>query len=259
MVSPEMLRERFKSNYYATREERPDGDSLIATQQIARHIALLYRLRIGSIVVTFVSNLDRPGRIELSNSDDFFVELHSDYRRQYEQVAAILVHEVAHIFCHRYKLSIGNTFEDEVLTDTTAVYLGAGVPILNAFTEESDCSPETPNGKKVSYFGYITPDEFGYLLAKRHSTFGDDPTSFLKTSPGNEAYKCGRERAQRDFCPPLLSAPLFARVAFRAKRYLTSEVVFGCPTCFQRLRLPTRRGTILVKCPTCHDRLICAS
>ena len=218
-----------------------------------------YRLRIGSVVVTFVPNLDRPGRIELSSSDDFFIELHSDFRRRYEQVAAILAHEVAHIFCHRLKLSIGGTFEDEILTDTTAVYLGAGVPILNAFTEERDYSAETLNQKKQQCFGYITPDEFGYLLAKRHLTFGDDPASFLKTTPGTGAYKCGRERAQLDFCPPLLSAPMAARAAFRIRRCFTSEVIFGCPVCFQRLRLPTGRGAISVRCPTCHDRFPCAT
>jgi hypothetical protein len=257
VISPDTLRARFASAYHATRAERPDGDSIIATQQIARRIALLYRLRIGTVVVTFVSSLDRPGRIELSDSDDFFIELHADYRRRYEQVAAILAHEVAHIFCHRLKLSIGDTFQDEVLTDTTATYLGAGVPILNAFTEESAYSPETPNLRKQQCFGYITPDEFGYLLAKRHSLFGEDPAPFLTTTPGTEAYRCGRERAQQDLRPPLRSAPLAARAAYRMKRAFTKTILFDCPTCFQRLRLPTGRGEISVRCPNCHEQFPC--
>lgn len=253
------LRTRFASSYHAARNERPDGDSVVATQQIARRIAMLYRLRIGTVVVTFVSNLDRPGRIELSDSDDFFIELHAEYRRRYEQVAAILAHEVAHIFCHRLKISIGDTFEDEVLTDTTAVYLGAGVPILNAFTDESDYSAEASNRRRQQCFGYITPDEFGYLLAKRHSTFGDDPSSHLTTTPGTEAYKCGRDRALQDLRPPLRSAPLASRAAFHVKRRFMSEVLFDCPTCFQRLRLPTGRGAISVRCATCHDRFPCTT
>lgn len=282
-LSPEGVR-RFVSGYHATRDERPSGNSIIATQHIARRIAALYQLRIGSVVVTFVSHLDRPGRIELSDSDDFFIELQSDYRRRYEQVAAILAHEIAHIFCHRLKISIGNTFEDEVLTDTAAAYLGAGVPILNAFTEESDYTADTPNRMRQQCFGYITPDEFGYVLAKRHAAFGENPLSSLATKSGTEAYQYGRARAQQDLlCPPLRSAPISARAAYRFRRHFASRsenpdigpasssssyyferanghaVIFHCPTCFQRLRLPTRHNNISVKCPLCCGQFICAT
>lgn len=281
-LSPEGVR-RFASGYHARRDERPSGDSIIATQYIARRIAALYRLQIGSIVVTFVSHLDRPGRIELSDSDDFFIELQSDYRRQYEKVAAILVHEIAHIFCHKLKISIGNTFEDEVLTDTAAAYLGAGVPILNAFTEESDYTADTPDRMRQQCFGYITPDEFGYLLAKRHATFGENPAPSLTTTSGTKAYKAGCERAQEDvLCPPLQSASILARAAYRYRRYFATRsnhlavapaspstyyfdavngyaVVFHCPTCFQRLRLPTHRNRISVKCPVCCGHFMCAT
>jgi hypothetical protein len=286
-ISPKVLG-TFTSGYHATRAERPSGDSVIATQLIARRIAQLYRLPIGSVVVSFVSHLARPGQIELSNSNDFFIELHAEHCHSYERVAAILAHEIAHIFCHRLGISIGNTFEDEVLTDTTAAYLGAGVPILNAFDVESGFTLETPNRMRLRCFGYITPDEFGYLLAKRHAALGEDPKPFLVSKLGIEAYRFGRGRAQRDMrSPPLRSANVASWAAYRARRHFFTRkhpqeaqprlserersgryefensqghaVLFDCPTCFQRLRLPIGRSNILVRCPNCRERFACAT
>lgn len=289
VFSYEVLR-TFRSGYYATRQERPSGDAVIATQDIARRIAGLYRLQIGTVIVSFVSHLNRPGQIELSDSNDFFIELHSEYRYQYKQVAAILAHEIAHIVCHRLKISIGNKFENEVLTDTTAAYLGAGVPILNAFTEERDFTGtgEASIQLRQVCFGYTTPDEFGYLLAKRHAAVGDDPEAFLTSKPGIDAYKIGVDRARQDLSSaPLMSAGIRARASYRLRRYVASRrklsgqkkppvetvgaqayqfeiaeecsVLFDCPTCFQRLRLPTGHDRIAVRCPSCHERFACAT
>lgn len=286
-VSPQIL-QTYRFGYYATWAERPSGDAVIATQGIARRIALLYRLDVGSVVVSFVSHLKRPGQIELSNSNDFFIELHSEYRHRYEQIAAILAHEVAHIFCHRLKMSIGSTFEDEVMTDTTAAYLGAGVPILNAFTEESDFTQEAPNRFRQLCFGYITPAEFGYVLEKRRAAIGDDPVPFLTSKPGIAAYDIGAARARQELLlPPLSTAGIGARAAYRINRYVSARngqrghgsamvlplrsrayefetaercsVLFDCPTCFQRLRLPTHRKKISVKCPVCRGHFLCAT
>jgi hypothetical protein len=64
--------------------------------------------------------------VELSQSNEFFVELQSQHRFAAKAIAAILAHEVAHIFLHRCGVRFPDEFENEVLTDTTAVYVGFG-------------------------------------------------------------------------------------------------------------------------------------
>lgn len=284
-LSPSVIRS-FSSSYNATRNEVPSGDAIIATQHIARRIAALYQLQVGAIVVSFVSHLKGPGQIELSNSNDFFVELNSEHRYNHREVAAILAHEVAHIFCHKHDIAVGGTFENEVLTDSVAAYLGAGVPILNAFTEEADFMAKEPNRMRQQCFGYITPDEFGYLLAKRQAAFGEDPTANLTSKKAVEAFTAGRARAQQELqCPPLRSAGLGRRLLYNARRSSAAGVrrdtgkssdrqpirrigyefeftrvncvVFECPICFQRLRVPTHQKSIAVKCSVCETRSVC--
>jgi hypothetical protein len=73
-------------------------DPLIGTQHLAKRIAAHYRLPVTTVIVTFSSSLKPPGRVELSQSDEFVVELQSQYRFAAKAIAAILAHEVAHIF-----------------------------------------------------------------------------------------------------------------------------------------------------------------
>jgi hypothetical protein len=87
------------------------SDPALSTQRLARNIAIHFRLAVRSIVVTFSSGLPMPGRVELSNSSDFFsdffIEIHTDHHSQPECVAAILAHEIAHIFLYQHPLPSG--------------------------------------------------------------------------------------------------------------------------------------------------------
>ena len=86
-------------------------EPLIGTQHLAKRIAAHYRLPVTTVMVTFSSSLKPPGRVELSQSNEFLVELQSKYRFAPKAIAAILAHEVAHIFLHRCGVRFPDEFE----------------------------------------------------------------------------------------------------------------------------------------------------
>lgn len=246
-----------------------------SAQTMAREIARVYRLKVGTLVVTFRSDLDVPGRVELGPGDDFFVEVHSDLKTKPRQMAAVLAHEVAHIFLHHHRLRLPDTLDDEILTDTTALIYGFGGLMLDTYVvvetvrQVGDMTQTTRHERKL---GYLSPDEYGYLLQKRGMF---DAFDALSGDAARGAYEEGTGRHLRDLGPPLQSAGpgqrllywmrgLWARW-FKRHRDLDEDddyafargrVTFRCPTCAQRLRLPLGK-TVVATCGRCKEAHPC--
>ena len=242
------------------------AEPTIAVQRMARAIAMHYRLAISTVVVTFRSDLSVPGRVELSNSSDFFIEIHSDHRFQPDCVAAILTHEIAHIFLHMHRIRFEPEFQNEVLTDTAAAYLGGGIVILNGTTETEREVDLNRIEKHSRHFGYLTVDEFGYVLAKRDILHSRDSCRCLKRGLPKDGYRTGRrlleaERRERPFVP----RPVMDRLAHQIVRKLgrdeaqSAPMVFPCPSCSQPLRLPRSRKKLSVHCSICDSYFDCYS
>jgi hypothetical protein len=138
------------------------SDIVIYTQNIAKQITNSLGLCIVKVVVTFVPNLGVPGRVQLSAGNSFLVEIDNMYISKTNLISAILAHEIAHIYLFKHNISFKDTLQNEVLTDTTAAFLGCAWLILNSSYEETSFSLTT-----VNWFGYITQYEVGYILAKR--------------------------------------------------------------------------------------------
>jgi hypothetical protein len=241
-------------------------DPLIGTQYLAKRIAAYYRLPVTKVIVTFSGSLKPPGRVELSQSNEFFVELQSQYRFATNAVAAILAHEVAHIFLHRCGVGFADEFENEVLTDTTAVYVGFGPTILNAVSQTQSYLPNNVVQTRMHYFGYLTLDEFGYILAKRDAIWGADSASKIDSGISTEAFECGRSRYEGELrYRPFVVRPWHQRLthwmsgggAFSSKVF--RPITFTCPCCSQGLRIPETHRRLSVHCPTCDSRFICYS
>ena len=80
----------------------PNEDPVIAIQRLARAIAEHLGLPSGKIVVTFDPTLENSGQVELSNQDVYFIDLQARYRHERQwDIAAILGHEITHIFLFR--------------------------------------------------------------------------------------------------------------------------------------------------------------
>ena len=241
-------------------------EPIIGTQHLAKRIAGHYRLPVTTVIVTFSSSLQPPGRVELSHSNEFFVELQSQFRSTPKAIAAVLAHEVAHIFLHRCGVRFPVEFENEVLTDTTAIYVGFGPTIMNAATETTSHLPNNVIQTRTHHFGYLTLDEFGYILAKRDSLYGLDSTPMIDSGIASTTFVCGHAHNQRQLrARPFVTRPWHQRLfhSLSGNGSSPSKVIqpfiFNCPCCLQGLRIPQTHRKLSVHCPNCDSRFPCYS
>ncbi|MES9808596.1 hypothetical protein [Streptomyces cinereoruber] len=243
-----------------------DGEDLhLGTQRVARALVRHLRLPEARIVVTF-RRMEHAGTVELAPGPEYFVEVHERFRTRRRDVGAVLAHEITHVLLHRLDLRFPRTAENEILTDVAAAYLGAGWLLLDAYRED---------GVEQQKLGYLTPEEFGYVLAKRAELFGEDPSPWFTSQVAYDAWARGRAEAARErTAPPLAGAGRIerGRYVWERRRGRAGEdapyafdggapatrVSFSCPVCRQRLRIPAGR-TLRVRCGTCGTVLECAS
>jgi hypothetical protein len=138
--------------------------------------------------------------------------------------------------------------------------------LLDAYREDSASSQK---------LGYLTPEEFGYVLAKRALVFGEDPSVWFTSPQAYTAYVKGMAQARRDEQqPPLTAAGWVGRrryaqdrrhgpgaqagvpYAFSGDQGGSLRVSFPCPTCHQRIRVPVR-GRVRARCSLCRTVLEC--
>nr|WP_202498876.1 hypothetical protein [Streptomyces sp. SID5476] len=248
-----------------------DSDDLhLGAQRVARELVRHYRLPQARMVVGF-REMTHAASVELAAGPEYFVELNDRFRTHRRDIGAALAHEVMHVYLHRLGLSFPGTRENEILTDTAATYLGAGWLLLDAYREDAASSQK---------LGYLTPEEFGYVLAKRAQVFGEDPSVWFTSAQAYSAFAQGRVRALRDGQQPPLTAAGWAgrRRYARDRRHAQDlpsgspgpgvpyaftpdgrgplRVSFPCPTCHQRIRVPVR-GRVRARCGLCRTVLEC--
>lgn len=163
-------------------------DLHLGAQRVASAMVRALRLPDARVVVAF-RPMEQAATVEPAAGPEYFVEVSDRFRTHRRDLAAALSHEVAHVLLHRLDLRFPGTEENEILTDTAAVYLGAGWLLLDAYREDALTHQK---------FGYLTPEEFGYVLAKRAALFGEDPSTLFTSPQAYEAYVRGRALAERD-------------------------------------------------------------
>ncbi|MFJ5259021.1 hypothetical protein ACIQAC_00915 [Streptomyces sp. NPDC088387] len=254
-----------------------DTDDLhLGAQRVAREFVRHYRLPDARLIVAFRA-MRHAANVELTAGPEYFVELNDRFRTHRRDIGAALAHETMHVYLHRLGLSFPGTRDNEILTDTAAAYLGAGWLLLDAYREDAASSQK---------LGYLTPEEFGYVLAKRALVFGEDPSVWFTSPQAYTAYVKGMARARRDEQqPPLTAAGWAGRRRYardrrhaqdhagdRARGHVLAaapgavytfsadeeplRVSFPCPTCNQRIRVPVR-GRVRARCALCRTVLEC--
>ncbi|WP_030808417.1 hypothetical protein [Streptomyces sp. NRRL S-337] len=246
-------------------------DLHLGAQRIARALVRQLHLPDARIVVSF-REMEHAANVELTAGPEYFIELNDRFRTHRKDIGAALAHEVMHVYLHRLDLSFPGTRDNEILTDTATTYLGAGWLLLDAYREHG------PFSQKL---GYLTPEEFGYVLAKRAAFFGEDPAPWFTSPEAYDAYTAGAGRARQDLRrPPLAAAGWAARARYAKDRRAARDprragrasgpggddytfegpaplkVSFPCPACHQRLRLPVR-GRLQARCGLCKTLLDC--
>ncbi len=238
-------------------------DLVIAVQRMASSILRHLRLPIGSVLVSF-RNMENPGRVELGPDQTCIIELNSRYQDDYRDISAVLAHEVAHVYLHKKGVYFPNELENELLTDTTAAYLGFGWPCLNAFRiSVSEREIQGFGGERVvettrseEALGYLTPEEFGYVIAKgkrkARAKYSVAPLSGAGLM-ARTVYSYRRNRAVR-MKNRADSAPQYPTYSFQPGD--KTVVVLACPVCSQKVRLPVKIRAA-VNCPICRKSFEC--
>ncbi|MEJ8656568.1 MULTISPECIES: hypothetical protein [Streptomyces] len=249
-----------------------DQDDLhLGAQRVARALVHQLRLPEARVIVSF-RQMHHAASVELTAGPEYFIELNDRFRSHRRDIGAALAHEITHVLLHRLGLELPGTRDNEILTDTVTTYLGAGWLLLDAYREDDVSSQK---------LGYLTPEEFGYVLAKRALVFGEDPSVWFTSPQGYTAYTKGRARALRDGQqPPLSAAGWNGRRRYAKDRRHAADhpgpglpghgspyafervpggglrVSFPCPTCHQRIRVPVR-GRVRARCALCRTVLEC--
>jgi hypothetical protein len=261
---------RFATSVRPELVEFPDDEDLyLGAQGVARVMVQHFRLPDARMVVGF-RDMVHAGNVELAAGPEYFIELHARFRADRRDVGAALAHEVTHVYLHRLGLEFPGTRDNEILTDTVTTYLGAGWLLLDAYREEAAIRGERLMMSAYK-LGYLTPEEFGYVLAKRALAFGDDIEPWFRSPQARDAYRAGLARARQDLHrPPLAAAGWAARRRYAKDRRARASgpdytfdgppsalrVSFPCPTCHQRIRLPCR-GRVRARCTLCQTVLEC--
>lgn len=255
-----------------------DQDNLhLGVQRVAREMVRHLHLPDARMIVSF-REMEHAAYVELAAGPEYFIELNDRFRTHRRDIGAALAHEVMHVYLHRLDLAFPGTRDNEILTDTATTYLGAGWLLLDAYRED---------GASSQKLGYLTPEEFGYVLAKRAIAFGEAPETWFTSAQAYTAYTKGLAQARRDEQqPPLTAAGWAGRRRYAKDRRYAQEhgsggagaasasrggaysfshesggagplrVSFPCPTCQQRIRLPAR-GRVRARCTLCRTVLEC--
>ncbi|GGZ65996.1 hypothetical protein [Streptomyces subrutilus] len=244
----------------------PDEDLHLGAHRVASAMVRALRLPDARVLVSF-RPMEQAATVELTDGPEYFVEVADRFRTHRGDLAAALSHEVAHVLLHRLDLRFATTADNEILTDTAAAYLGAGWLLLDAYRQDALTHQK---------FGYLTPEEFGYVLAKRGRLIGEDLSARFTSPRAYEAYVRGGALDARDHRrAPLAAAGPAERLRYaRARRSGAAaergagyrfeghgaerRVSFPCPVCAQRLRLPVR-GPLRARCALCGTVLECAT
>jgi hypothetical protein len=86
--------------------------------------------------------------------------------KERREILSLLVHELGHIYVWRLDKAVFGKCDEEKLVDCTGVFLGLGVLMLNGLTDEMRLMPSQEYETRKKVYGYLTADQFGYLLAK---------------------------------------------------------------------------------------------
>lgn len=261
-------------------------DSIIEAEQMARAISRHLRMTDVQLIVSFkkieaLGRLSPAAEVQLGAGPDYFITLNPRYRNDRGDTAAVLAHEVMHIFLHRSGIRFADRIKNEILTDTASAYLGTGWLSLNAHRMSTTYSGDTWT-TSTQTLGYVSPAELGYILAKR--ALACDEHIDIHLSSNNvvrHAYQAGYQRAVDDYQrAPLASCGTMAAAqyqkdktgaeeltthrgltptfdgGYRFQGYDPMTVIFRCPTCHHLAKVPVDRS-VTVRCRICQSALRC--
>lgn len=258
-----------------------DYSSISSAQDYANQCSALllihYKIYDIKVDISF-EEIDRPAYVLLTNLKFIKIIINKIYENSFIEIPAILSHEIAHIFLHHTNIGFPDTYSNEILTDVTCIYLGSGWQALNLHKIDSKFDHNREIVTTRTY-GYLGPEEFGYVIAKRDFINENKMSSLIYGQDAKIAYNIGFQFAKNEsHSPPLIRPSFTRRIMYQIQKFnsrvlnnsiniscIPGEfyyfdggaqfVTFRCPTCTQRLRLPTGKK-LKAHCPACRTEIL---
>ena len=228
-----------------------DPDDLhLGAQRVAREMVRHYRLPDARMIVSF-REMEHAANVELAAGPEYFIELNDRFRTHRRDIGAALAHEVTHVYC------TGSGCRSPARGTTRS----SPTPRRPIWGRAGCCWTRTGRTRRRSQkLGYLTPEEFGYVLAKRALVFGEDPSVWFTSPQAYEAYAEGMALARRDEQqPPLTAAGWAGRPPYARDRRHALDRAGAVPAGRRRLRTPSRRPRRRCGCPSPAPPAISAS
>jgi len=141
-------------------------NDIISLQKLAKHMANFVGLSKLVFTITIATQKkNTAGHIE-SSGDDVFIEIDPNVIKSKDAILCVLAHEISHEILSRNNIQDGlnaipeiRRYENEVLTDITAIYMGFGKQVLNG----CKIVINTANSHYQAGYGYISREQFAFI------------------------------------------------------------------------------------------------
>lgn len=141
----------------------------IDLQNTAKHIASFVGLDECVFIVVISKQKDGTGgHIELNNNEnDVFIEISRQVSESPNSTLAVLSHEISHKLLHLNGISLGQglleKYENEILTDIAAVFVGLGKLMLNGSESHTESTSGTMRTIHTVRTGYLDTSQMAFV------------------------------------------------------------------------------------------------
>ena len=253
------------STFEAPMRKQPDKtDEIVYIQQVTKTVAAHYRLANTTFIVGINPALKTLACVEVRSANEIFIEYNYKGRLNQAELWAVMAHEVAHIFLNRLGLSFADRLQNEILTDTTAIYLGFGRYYLSAQRTEFRSHPlETKKTTIIKTLGYISSAEMGYILSQRDHVMKECSYKRIESDIGRAGYRSGNKFFKKELRErPYIRRNILDQFLQRIRPVSGNKrgrITFPCIVCKRLIRIPELNKSLSVKCPHCFEKLRCFS
>jgi len=141
----------------------------INLQEAAKQISAFAGLERFSFIVAVARQKEMVGgHIQLeAGRQDVFIEISSQVSRSPEATLAVLAHEISHKVLHEQGISLGRGllagYQNEILTDITAIFLGLGKLMLNGAEARREAGDGVRRTIEITRTGYLNVRQLAFV------------------------------------------------------------------------------------------------
>lgn len=171
------------------------------------------------------------------------ISLYKGITQKREQIT-LLTHELGHVYVWNLGAATIEGCDEEKVVDSSGIFCGLGILILNGLTDDLFIIPGGEYQTEKKFYGYLKPEQFGYLLARYCAEHGIEKEKIMPflNSAGRKYFNIG--------------CRYFARQNKPVKRAVGEAIgAYWCPECGHLMRFSLAGETKDLKCPKCSRPL----